>query len=77
MTHLRTKLRIHGARCVFPVVPFLRSNRGRQNDEVKMASDFLEKLVEDGVISRDQLAEAQQMAANVGITTEEALVKLE
>ncbi len=42
-----------------------------------MASDVLEKLVEDGVISREQLAEAQQMAANLGITTEEALVKLE
>ncbi|HID21518.1 MAG TPA: hypothetical protein EYP14_03860, partial [Planctomycetaceae bacterium] len=42
-----------------------------------MASDFLEKLVQDGVISRDQLAEAQQIAANLGVTTEEALVKLE
>jgi len=42
-----------------------------------MAADWLQKLVNDGVISPDQLAEAEQMGRNLGITTDEALVKLE
>jgi len=38
--------------------------------------DWLQKLVSDGLISPDQLSEADDMAASLGITTAEALVKL-
>ncbi|MFQ5734999.1 MAG: GspE/PulE family protein [Planctomycetaceae bacterium] len=41
-----------------------------------MAADWLQKLVADGIIGPDQLVEAEQMGANLGITTDEALVKL-
>lgn len=41
-----------------------------------MADDILKKLVKDGVISKDQLQEANQLASNLGIRPEEALVKL-
>jgi type IV pilus assembly protein PilB len=40
-----------------------------------MAADWLQKLVDDGVISADQLAEAEQIASSMGIKVEEALVK--
>jgi len=42
-----------------------------------MASEWLEKLITDGVISADQLAEADGVAKSTGIKTDEALVKLE
>ena len=40
-----------------------------------MAADWLQKLVDDGIISTDQLDEAEQIASNMGIKVEEALVK--
>ena len=40
-----------------------------------MAADWLNHLVEDGTISADQLAEAEDMAANLGIKPEDALIK--
>jgi type IV pilus assembly protein PilB len=42
-----------------------------------MAAKWLYKLVDEGVISPDQLAEADDVAASAGITTEQALIKLE
>ncbi len=42
-----------------------------------MAANWLEKLVNDGAISESQLADAEQMATELGIKTEEALVKLD
>ena len=42
-----------------------------------MADDLVQKLVDDGVISQDQAAEAIEMASNLGIKATEALVKLE
>jgi type IV pilus assembly protein PilB len=42
-----------------------------------MASDWVQKLVKEGVISKEQLAEAQQLAAKLGIKEEDALLKLE
>jgi type IV pilus assembly protein PilB len=42
-----------------------------------MASDWVQKLVKDGVISKDQLAEAQSLATKLGITDVDALLKLE
>jgi type IV pilus assembly protein PilB len=42
-----------------------------------MASDWIQKLVKDGVISKEQLAEAKQLAAKLGIKEEDALLKLE
>src|SRR4051794_15832571 len=41
-----------------------------------MADDYIRKLVKDGVISRDQLAEADQLANNLGITLDESLSRL-
>lgn len=41
-----------------------------------MAADWLQKLVDDGSISSDQLAEADGMASNLGISPDEALVKM-
>ncbi len=41
-----------------------------------MSDDILKKLVKDGVVSKDQMKEANQLAASLGIRTEEALVKL-
>ncbi len=41
-----------------------------------MAAEWLQKLIDDGIISADQLAEADDMAASMGIKPEEALVKL-
>ncbi len=42
-----------------------------------MAAEWLQKLIDDGVISPDQMVEAEGTAANLGITPHEALVKLE
>ncbi len=42
-----------------------------------MAGDVLQTLVNDGLISADQLAEAVEMATSLGVRPEEALVKLE
>ncbi len=39
-------------------------------------SDWLQRFVEDGTIGDSQLEEARSMAANVGITVEDALVRL-
>ncbi len=41
-----------------------------------MAADWLRKLVQDGIISDDQLAEAEQTASNLGISPDDALVRL-
>ena len=41
-----------------------------------MAADWLQKLVNDGIISQDQLAEADQTASSLGISVDEALVRL-
>lgn len=38
--------------------------------------DFLQQFVDDGAISQDQLAEAEQMASNLGLLPEDALVRL-
>ncbi|MEX0701466.1 MAG: ATPase, T2SS/T4P/T4SS family [Planctomycetales bacterium] len=40
-----------------------------------MAADWLKKLVDDGLISAEQLAEAMELAASMGMKPEEALVK--
>jgi type IV pilus assembly protein PilB len=42
-----------------------------------MAADWVQKLVKEGVVSKEQLAEAQAVAAKLGIKTEDALLKLE
>lgn len=39
-------------------------------------ADWLERFVTDGTIGESQLEEARQMAANIGITVEDALVRL-
>ena len=39
-------------------------------------ADWLQRFVDDGTISSDQLEEAYGMASNLGITPEDALVKL-
>jgi type IV pilus assembly protein PilB len=41
-----------------------------------MAEDYIKKLVRDGVISREQLAEAEGLANQLGLTVHEALIKL-
>lgn len=41
-----------------------------------MAADWLRKMVKKGEISADQLGEAEGMGRNLGLSTEEALVKL-
>ena len=41
-----------------------------------MPDDILNKLVKDGVVSKDQLHEAQHLASSLGIRAEEALIKL-
>jgi type IV pilus assembly protein PilB len=42
-----------------------------------MANDWLQSLISRGVISKDQVKEAQELARSAGIMVEEALVKLE
>src|SRR4029079_4804755 len=39
--------------------------------------DWLQQFVQDGTISKDQLMEAHDMAGSLGISAEEALIKLE
>jgi type IV pilus assembly protein PilB len=39
-------------------------------------ADWLERFVKDGTIGETQLEEARQMASNIGITVEDALVRL-
>src|SRR5262249_6159671 len=46
-------------------------------DEDPMADDWVKKLVKDGVISKDQEAEARDLALKLGIKVEEALQRLE
>lgn len=41
-----------------------------------MSEDYLRKLVDDGVISDDQLGEAENMASSLGISVADALVRL-
>lgn len=41
-----------------------------------MADDYLQKLINDGVISEDQLEEARDMAASLGVSIEDALARL-
>ena len=41
-----------------------------------MARNWLDQFVKDGTVSPDQLAEAEEMAGNLGITPEDALMKL-
>jgi len=41
-----------------------------------MADDYIRKLVKDGIISMDQLTEAEELANNLGITIDEALSRL-
>jgi len=41
-----------------------------------MPADWLQKLIKQGLISTEQLAEAEDMASNMGISTGDALVKL-
>ncbi len=42
-----------------------------------MSNDICQQLVDRGLISQDQLGEAEGMASSLGIRTEDALVKLE
>jgi len=42
-----------------------------------MATDWVAKLVKEGVVSEDQLAEARDFAASQGIKVEDALIKLD
>ena len=42
-----------------------------------MSNDICQQLVDRGLISQDQLSEAEGMASTLGIRTEDALVKLE
>ena len=41
-----------------------------------MPADWLQKLVKQGVISTDQLGEAEEMASNMGVGVADALVEL-
>ncbi|MBI1349200.1 type II/IV secretion system protein [bacterium] len=41
-----------------------------------MAEDYLKKLIKDGIISEDQLEEARDLASSLGVSTEDALVRL-
>ncbi|MDZ4689034.1 MAG: ATPase, T2SS/T4P/T4SS family [Planctomycetaceae bacterium] len=41
-----------------------------------MADDYLKQLINDGVISSDQLEEARDLAASLGVSVEDALVRL-
>src|SRR5262245_25197771 len=42
-----------------------------------MADDWIQKLVKDGEISKEQLGEAKDLAGKLGIKIEDALLKLE
>lgn len=41
-----------------------------------MAEDYLKKLVKDGVISKEQLREAEDLASSLGITVDDSLIRL-
>jgi type IV pilus assembly protein PilB len=41
-----------------------------------MAEDYLKKLIKEGVISADQLDEAKDLAASLGVSVEDGLVRL-
>jgi type IV pilus assembly protein PilB len=41
-----------------------------------MSEDYLQRLIDEGVISQDQMNEAESMASNLGITAADALVRL-
>ncbi len=41
-----------------------------------MADDYLRKLIKDGLISKDQLGEAEDLARSMGISISDALIKL-
>ena len=41
-----------------------------------MARNWLDQFVKDGTVSKDQLGEAEDMASSMGITPEDALMKL-
>ena len=41
-----------------------------------MAEDYLKKLVKDGVISKEQLREAEDLARSLGITVDDALIRM-
>ncbi len=41
-----------------------------------MADDYLKKLVKDGVISKEQLREAEDLANSLGITVDDSLIRL-
>ena len=41
-----------------------------------MAEDYLKKLVKSGVISKDQLNEAEELSSSLGTTVDDALVRL-
>jgi type IV pilus assembly protein PilB len=41
-----------------------------------MAEDYLKKLVRDGIISNDQLGEAEDLSASLGVTIDDALIRL-
>ncbi len=41
-----------------------------------MAADWVQQLLDEGIISPEQLAEAEDMAASLGTTIADALVKL-
>jgi type IV pilus assembly protein PilB len=41
-----------------------------------MPADWLQKLIKQGLIGTDQLAEAEDMASNMGVSTADALVRL-
>ena len=39
-------------------------------------ADWLQRFVDDGTIGESQLEEARQMASQIGITAEDALIRL-
>ena len=41
-----------------------------------MAEDYLKKLVREGTISKEQLREAEGLASSLGITVDDALIRL-
>ncbi len=41
-----------------------------------MADDYLNRLIKDGIISHDQLEEARDLASSLGVSVEDALVRL-
>ena len=52
-------------------------NNLRQRRRSLMGTDWVQKLVKDGLVAADQVGEATAMASNLGIKLEAALIKLE